>query len=53
MKLGLQGVTFLYSSGDYGVAGGGGRCIDTATGTYNNGSSGMFIPSFPGGCPCK
>jgi tripeptidyl-peptidase-1 len=53
MKLGLQGVTFLYSSGDYGVAGNGGQCIDTATGTYNNGSSGMFNPSFPGGCPCK
>jgi hypothetical protein len=53
MKLGLQGITFLYSSGDYGVAGNGGQCIDTATGTYNNGSSGMFNPSFPGGCPCK
>ena len=53
MKLGLQGVTFLYSSGDYGVAGNGGQCIDTATGTYNNGSFGMFNPSFPGGCPCK
>jgi tripeptidyl-peptidase I len=53
MKLGLQGVTFLYSSGDYGVAGGGGQCIDTATGTFNNGSSGMFNPTFPGGCPCK
>lgn len=38
MKLGLQGVTFLYSSGDYGVAGNGGQCIDVATGTYNNGT---------------
>lgn len=37
MKLGLQGVTFLFSSGDYGVAGNGGQCIDTATGMYNNG----------------
>jgi tripeptidyl-peptidase-1 len=37
MKLGLQGVTFIYSSGDYGVAGGGGKCIDPATGAFNNG----------------
>ena len=37
MKLGLQGVTFLYSSGDYGVAGNGGQCIDPATGMYNTG----------------
>jgi tripeptidyl-peptidase-1 len=37
MKLGLQGVTFLYSSGDYGVAGNGGQCIDPATGAYNDG----------------
>jgi tripeptidyl-peptidase-1 len=36
MKLGLQGVTFLYSSGDYGVAGNGGQCIDPATGAYND-----------------
>ena len=51
MKLGLQGTTFLYSSGDYGVAGNGGQCIDPATGRYNNGTSGMFNPSFPGTCP--
>ncbi|MCJ1254406.1 hypothetical protein MMC24_002221 [Lignoscripta atroalba] len=50
-KLGLQGVTVLYSSGDYGVAGNGGQCIEPATGEYNNGSSGIFNPSFPGGCP--
>jgi len=37
MKLGLQGVTFVYSSGDYGVAGNGGACIDPATGEYNDG----------------
>jgi tripeptidyl-peptidase I len=53
LKLGLQGVTFLYSSGDYGVAGNGGQCIDPITGDYNNGTSGMFNPSFPGTCPCK
>lgn len=51
MKLGLQGVTVLYSSGDYGVAGNGGQCIDPTTGDYNNGTSGIFNPSFPGGCP--
>ncbi|KAL3423267.1 Aorsin [Phlyctema vagabunda] len=51
MKLGLQGVTFLYSSGDYGVAGNGGQCIDPATGDYNNGSSGIFNPAFPASCP--
>ncbi|KAF5868249.1 putative subtilisin-like protein [Botrytis fragariae] len=51
MKLGLQGVSVLYSSGDFGVAGNGGQCIDSKTGAYNNGSSGMFNPSFPGTCP--
>ncbi|KAI9046641.1 hypothetical protein LZ554_009383 [Drepanopeziza brunnea f. sp. 'monogermtubi'] len=51
MKLGLQGVTFIYSSGDYGVAGNGGQCIDTTTGEYNNGTSGMFNPAFPSSCP--
>ena len=50
MKLGLQGTTFLYSSGDYGVAGNGGQCIGT-NGTYNDGSSGKFNPSFPSTCP--
>ncbi|KAN0090293.1 Peptidase S8/S53 domain containing protein [Hyaloscypha variabilis] len=51
LKLGLQGVTFVYSSGDYGVAGNGGQCIDPVTGEYNNGTSGEFNPSFPGTCP--
>ena len=50
-KLGIQGTTILYSSGDYGVAGNGGQCIDPVTGQYNNGSSGIFNPSFPGTCP--
>lgn len=66
MKLGLQGITILYSSGDSGVAvgrmwsrgseakadveqGNGGQCLDPATGMFNNGSSGVFNPSFPGG----
>lgn len=51
MKLGLQGVSILYSSGDFGVAGNGGSCINPATGAYNNGSTGIFNPSFPGTCP--
>jgi tripeptidyl-peptidase-1 len=42
MKLGMQGVTILYSSGDYGVAGNGGTCLA-------NGAK--FNPSFPGTCP--
>jgi tripeptidyl-peptidase-1 len=54
MKLGLTGVTFLYSSGDYGVAGNGGQCCTKeacAGGTYNSGTSGTFNPSFPATCP--
>lgn len=51
MKLALQGVTIIYSSGDFGVAGNGDQCIDTETGAYNNGSTGIFNPSFPGSCP--
>ncbi|KAK5174105.1 uncharacterized protein LTR77_001185 [Saxophila tyrrhenica] len=50
LKLGLMGVSVLYSSGDYGVAGNGGQCINP-DGTYNNGNSGRFNPSFPGSCP--
>jgi len=50
MKLGLMGVSVLYSSGDYGVAGNGGQCIG-ANGNYNNGTSGRFNPAFPSSCP--
>jgi tripeptidyl-peptidase-1 len=51
-KLGLQGVTVLYSSGDDGVAGGGGYCIDPQSGNYTLGPTGIkFTPSFPGTCP--
>lgn len=41
MKLGLQGTTFVASSGDYGVAGNGGECMD----------NGAFAPTFPASCP--
>lgn len=44
-------MTVLYSSGDYGVASNTDQCIDPATGDFNNGTSGRFVPSFPGGCP--
>ncbi|KAF8849785.1 subtilisin-like protein [Acephala macrosclerotiorum] len=54
MKLGLAGVSVLYSSGDHGVAGNSGQCCTNAKcagGTYNSGSSGTFNPSFPATCP--
>ena len=50
MKLGMAGVSMLFSSGDNGVAGNGGQCCTKAKcagGTYNNGGSGTFNPSFP------
>ena len=39
-----MGITVLYSSGDYGVAGYGGWC------TWSGNNSGVFIPSFPSTC---
>jgi tripeptidyl-peptidase-1 len=51
MKLGPQGVSILYSSGDFGVAGNAGQCTNPVTGAYNDGSQGIFNPSFPGTCP--
>ncbi|EPS96656.1 hypothetical protein FOMPIDRAFT_128300 [Fomitopsis schrenkii] len=48
-KLGLLGMTILYSSGDYGVAGNGGLCL-YANGTQSVNAS-DFNPSFPGTCP--
>ncbi|MCJ1386778.1 hypothetical protein MMC17_009905 [Xylographa soralifera] len=54
MKLGMAGVTIIYSSGDNGVAGNGAQCCTKAKcagGTYNSGGSGTFNPSFPGTCP--
>lgn len=40
-KLGLMGTTFVFSSGDYGVAGNGDKC----------GKGGRFSPEFPASCP--
>ncbi|KAL8902038.1 MAG: hypothetical protein Q9207_004903 [Kuettlingeria erythrocarpa] len=51
MKLGLGGTSFLFSSGDNGVAGNRNVCIDPETKEYNDGSSGIFNPGFPSGCP--
>ncbi|KAF8144383.1 subtilisin-like protein [Mycena galopus ATCC 62051] len=48
-KLGLMGVTVLYSSGDYGVAGNGGNCITPSGASSTSGT--RFNPSFPGTCP--
>jgi tripeptidyl-peptidase-1 len=51
MKLGLLGISVLYSSGDYGVAGNGGQCI-SANGSYIDQShGGRFNPAFPSTCP--
>ncbi|MCJ1312828.1 hypothetical protein MMC25_006504 [Agyrium rufum] len=53
MKLGLAGVTILYSSGDSGVAGNGGQCCTNAkcaSGQFST-SGKTFAPSFPGTCP--
>jgi len=48
-KLGLMGMTILYSSGDYGVAGYGNVCL------YPNGTQAVggpiFNPTFPSSCP--
>ncbi|KAJ3499351.1 hypothetical protein NLG97_g391 [Lecanicillium saksenae] len=43
LKLGLQGVSLLVSSGDDGVAWRGGECL----GKKKN----IFVPDYPGGCP--
>ena len=58
MKLGLQGTSFFFSSGDYGVAGNYGQCIANDTSSsitnltrLNDGSSGKFNPAFPSSCP--
>ena len=48
-KLSLTGITFVYSSGDSGVAGFDGSCL-TEDGQQVIGAS-RFNPTFPGGCP--
>ncbi|WPG97989.1 Hypothetical protein R9X50_00077200 [Acrodontium crateriforme] len=55
MKLGLMGVSVVYSSGDYGVAGNQGQCINgtgaDAPYTPVKGTFGRFNPAFPSTCP--
>lgn len=48
-KLGLMGVTVLYSSGDNGVAGNGGVCLGADGSQSADGT--RFNPTFPAGCP--
>ncbi|KAL8280252.1 hypothetical protein RQP46_007366 [Phenoliferia psychrophenolica] len=51
-KLGMAGTTFLFSSGDYGVAGNSGDCINGAPSGGDNEATGTtFNPSFPSTCP--
>lgn len=50
-KLGLAGSTFLFASGDYGVAGNLFKCIEPRNKTLNVGNNGIFNPSFPASCP--
>ena len=45
MKLGLMGVTVLFATGDYGVAGNGNSCLGP------NGIQDVFHPEFPASCP--
>ena len=52
LKLGLQGVTVVVSSGDCGPAGVGCACIDPTTGGVTAGpESGLFNPVAPASCP--
>lgn len=48
-KLALMGVTFLHSSGDYGVAGFRGNCLTEDNRKSPQGK--RFNPTFPGTCP--
>ncbi|KAI0686626.1 subtilisin-like protein [Earliella scabrosa] len=48
-KLSLTGMTFVYSSGDNGVAGFDDLCLDEDRNQVPDGQ--RFNPSFPGGCP--
>ncbi|KAF8964244.1 Pro-kumamolisin, activation domain-containing protein [Flammula alnicola] len=48
-KLGMLGTTVLYSSGDDGVAGGGGVCLNSRHQPATNGK--IFSPGFPVTCP--
>ncbi|MCJ1444634.1 MAG: hypothetical protein MMC23_005136 [Stictis urceolatum] len=52
MKLGLMGVTVLFSSGDSGVAGFHGECLnEDGSHTERASKHGRFNPMFPASCP--
>ncbi|KAI0399066.1 peptidase S8/S53 domain-containing protein [Xylaria palmicola] len=52
MKLGLMGVTLLFSSGDTGVGGISGRCVgENGVPTPVGATYGKFNPLFPASCP--
>jgi len=55
LKLGLQGVSILYASGDFGASGLGNQCCvnpDCAGGDRQNGTlGGSFSPFFAASCP--
>ncbi|KAF8148410.1 peptidase S8/S53 domain-containing protein [Crassisporium funariophilum] len=48
-KLGLMGVTVIYSSGDNGVAGNAGLCLNSDGLQTDDGT--IFNPGFPASCP--
>ncbi|KAK7001799.1 serine protease S53 [Favolaschia claudopus] len=48
-KLGMLGTSVFYSSGDDGVAGNGGVCLNSTLQPVDNGT--VFNPSFPSTCP--
>ncbi|KAJ6476108.1 subtilisin-like protein [Mycena sanguinolenta] len=48
-KLGMMGTSIFYSSGDNGVAGNGGVCLNSTLQAVDNGT--VFNPSFPSTCP--
>ncbi|OBZ72772.1 Aorsin [Grifola frondosa] len=50
-KLGLMGVTVLYASGDAGVAGSDGECLDRNGNPSSSRNTKRFVPSFPPSCP--
>ncbi|KAJ7624321.1 subtilisin-like protein [Mycena polygramma] len=48
-KLGMMGTSVFYSSGDDGVAGNGGVCLNSTLQQVENGT--VFSPAFPSTCP--
>lgn len=51
LKLALLGVTVIYASGDWGVAGIGNMCLSELGGHLTADNDGIFNPSFPSSCP--